>query len=62
MRLIELSPSRGREIRKTPPGVVVSPDELNAHMGTHIVAVRQAAPDPRPRGGKRECSTHGSGG
>ncbi len=36
--LIELSPTRGREIRKTRPCVVVSPDELNAHMGTFIVA------------------------
>ena len=36
--LVELSPTRGREIRKTRPCVVVSPDELNAHMGTFIVA------------------------
>ncbi len=36
--LINLSPTRGREIRKTRPCVVVSPDELNAHLQTHIVA------------------------
>lgn len=36
--LIELSPTRGREIRKTRPCAIVSPDELNAHMGTFIVA------------------------
>ncbi|MDX2193328.1 MAG: type II toxin-antitoxin system PemK/MazF family toxin [Gemmatimonadales bacterium] len=38
MWLVELNPTRGREIRKTRPCVVVSPDELNAHMGTFIVA------------------------
>lgn len=36
--LVELNPTRGREIRKTRPCVIVSPDELNAHMGTYIVA------------------------
>ena len=36
--LVTLNPTRGREIRKTRPCVVVSPDELNAHMGTFIVA------------------------
>ena len=36
--LVELSPTRGREIRKTRPCIIVSPDELNAHMGTFIVA------------------------
>ncbi len=36
--LIDLSPPRGREIRKKRPCVVVSPDELNAHLQTYIVA------------------------
>jgi mRNA interferase MazF len=36
--LVALNPTRGQEIRKTRPCVVVSPDELNAHMGTFIVA------------------------
>ncbi len=36
--LIALSPTRGREIRKTRPCVVVSPDDLNAHLRTYIVA------------------------
>lgn len=36
--LVELSPTRGSEIRKARPCVVVSPDELNAHMETFIVA------------------------
>lgn len=36
--LVQLNATRGREIRKTRPCVVVSPDELNFHMGTFIVA------------------------
>ena len=36
--LVELNPTRGRAIRKTRPCVIVSPDEINAHMGTFIVA------------------------
>ncbi len=36
--LIALDPTRGREIRKTRPCVVISPDEMNRHIGTVIVA------------------------
>ena len=36
--LVPLNPTRGREIRKTRPCVVVSPDELNAALSTFIVA------------------------
>lgn len=36
--LADLNPTRGGEIRKTKPCVVVSPDELNAHLRTFIVA------------------------
>ena len=36
--LVALNPSRGQEIRRTRPCVVVSPDELNDHLGTYIVA------------------------
>jgi mRNA interferase MazF len=36
--LIELNPTRGREIRKTRPCVVISPDDLNTHLQTFIVA------------------------
>ena|SRR5690242_16640870 len=36
--LIGLDPTRGREMKKTRPCVVVSPDELNAHLMTVIVA------------------------
>jgi mRNA interferase MazF len=36
--LVNLNPTRGGEIRKTRPCVVVSPDELNAHLRTFVVA------------------------
>jgi len=36
--LISLDPTRGREIKKTRPSVVVSPDELNDHLNTFLVA------------------------
>lgn len=36
--LISLDPTRGSEIRKTRPCVVVSPDELNDHLETFLVA------------------------
>ena len=38
VHLVELDPTRGSEIRKTRPCVVVSPDELNHHLRTVIVA------------------------
>ena len=36
--LAQLDPTVGSEIRKTRPCVVVSPDEMNAHLRTIIVA------------------------
>lgn len=36
--LVDLNPTRGGEIRKSRPCVVVSPDELNAQLRTHIIA------------------------
>ncbi len=36
--LVNLDPTSGREIRKTRPGLVISPDEMNRHIGTVIVA------------------------
>lgn len=36
--LVELDPTRGSEIRKTRPCLVVSPDEMNRHVRTVIVA------------------------
>jgi len=36
--LVQLDPTVGHEIRKTRPCAVVSPDEMNRHIGTVIVA------------------------
>ena len=36
--LAQLDPTVGREIQKTRPCVVISPDEMNAHLRTVIVA------------------------
>jgi mRNA interferase MazF len=36
--LINLDPSIGHEMQKTRPCLVVSPDEMNRHIGTIIVA------------------------
>ena len=36
--LIGLDPTVGREIRKSRPCVVISPDEMNVHIGTVIIA------------------------
>ena len=36
--LVALDPVHGSEIRKTRPSVVVSPDEMNRHLQTVIVA------------------------
>ena len=46
--LVGLDPTRGREIKKTRPCVVVSPDELNAHLQTVIVAPLTSAGKPYP--------------
>jgi mRNA interferase MazF len=46
--LVELNPTRGSEIRKTRPCVVVSPGELNDHLRTFIVAPLTTDGHPYP--------------
>lgn len=46
--LVSLNPTRGSEVRKTRPCVVVSPDELNAHLRTFIVAPLISGGHPYP--------------
>jgi mRNA interferase MazF len=46
--LVDLDPTRGGEIRKTRPCAVVSPDELNAHLRTFIVAPLTTGGHPYP--------------
>ena len=38
VHLVRLDPTLGSEIRKTRPCMVISPDELNQHLRTAIVA------------------------
>ena len=46
--LISLDPTRGKEIKKTRPCVVVSPDELNSHLATFIAAPMTTGGHPYP--------------
>jgi len=46
--LVDLDPTRGGEIQKTRPCVVVSPDELNRHLRTFIVAPLTTGGHPYP--------------
>ncbi|MGA2114211.1 MAG: type II toxin-antitoxin system PemK/MazF family toxin [Bryobacteraceae bacterium] len=46
--LISLDPTLGSEIRKTRPGVVISPDEANRHLKTAIVAPMTTTERPCP--------------
>ena len=46
--LVALDPTLGREIRKARPCVIVSPDELNAHLGTFVVAPMTTGGHPYP--------------
>jgi len=36
--LVNLDPTQGYEIQKTRPGLIISPDEMNRHIGTVIIA------------------------
>ena len=46
--LIRLDPTHGREIRKTRPCLVISPDEMNHHIETVIVAPMTTKGRPYP--------------
>ena len=46
--LATLDPTIGGEIRKTRPCLIVSPDELNAHLRTVIVAPMTSGSRPAP--------------
>jgi len=46
--LIDLDPTRGSEIKKTRPCLIISPDEMNCHIRTVIVAPMTTAGKPYP--------------
>ena len=46
--LVRLDPAQGHEIQKTRPCVIISPDEMNRHIGTVIVAPMTTKGRPYP--------------
>jgi len=46
--LVTLDPTQGSEIRKTRPCLVVSPDEMNRHLRTIIIAPMTTTERPYP--------------
>src|SRR5437763_13879388 len=46
--LVRLDPTEGREIRKTRPCLIISPNELHRHIGTVIVAPMTTQGRPYP--------------
>ena len=58
--LAQLDPAVGSEIQKTRPCVVVSPDEMNAHLRTGIVA--PMTPGSRPAGFRVPLTCQGQAG
>lgn len=46
--LAALDPTLGSEIQKTRPCVVISPDEMNAHLRTVVVAPMTTGSHPAP--------------
>ena len=58
--LVALNPTRGSEIRKARPCVIVSPDELNSHLRTFIVAQHATGGHPYPF--RVRCSFDGKDG
>lgn len=45
---VDLDPTRGHELRKTRPAVVISPDELNRQLQTVIIAPLTTQSHPYP--------------
>ena len=58
--LVALDPTEGSEIQKTRPCLVVSPDELNDHLATVIVAPMSARGRPYPS--RVPCTFEGKSG
>ena len=58
--LIKLNPTQGHEIKKTRPCLVVSPDEMNRHIGTVIIAPMTSKQRTYP--GRVNCTFQGKQG
>ena len=46
--LVNLDPTMGSEIKKTRPGVVISPDEMNKNLRTITIAPMTSSSRPYP--------------
>lgn len=46
--MVNLNPTQGSEIRKTRPCLIVSPDDLNAHLSTVTVVPLTSKSRPAP--------------
>lgn len=46
--LVSLDPTRGAEIQKTRPCLVISPDEMNRHLQTVLIAPMTTVERPYP--------------
>jgi len=46
--LVNLDPTVGREIKKTRPALIISPDEMNSHIATIIIAPMTTKGRPYP--------------
>lgn len=58
--LVNMDPTIGTEIRKTRPCVVISPDEMNRHIATVIVAPMTSKGRPYPS--RVQCRFEGKDG
>ena len=58
--LVALDPTLGHELKKTRPCVVISPDEMNHHIGTVIIAPMTTKGQRYPT--RTECVFHGVAG
>ena len=48
VHLVRLDPTEGHEIQKTRPALIISPDEMNRHISTVIVAPMTTRGRPYP--------------
>ena len=58
--LVNLDPTVGHEMKKLRPGAVVSPDEMNRHVQTVIIAPMTTKGRPYPT--RVECTFQASAG
>ncbi len=58
--LVNLDPTQGSEINKTRPCVVISPDELNRHLRTVIIAALTSSQQAYPS--RVDCEFQGKAG